>query len=88
MLRPRFLPMASDPRQPRDLSPLPPLFCGALWPLGLLYGLAVRLRGLLYRLEVLKARRLGAPVVSVGDVGSGLSGQERLQIRDLLTRGD
>ena len=67
--------MASDPRQPRDLSPLPPLFCVALWPLGLLYGLAVRLRGLLYRLGVLKVRRLGAPVVSVGNLLAGGGGK-------------
>ena len=70
--------MASDPPRPRDLSPLPPLFCVALWPLGLLYGLAVRLRGLLYRLGVLKVRRLGAPVVSVGNLMAGGGGKTPL----------
>ncbi len=51
-----------------------PLAC-VLWPLSLLYGAIFALRGLLYRLEWLRAERVPVPVIVVGNVIAGGAGK-------------
>src|SRR5919202_6089741 len=50
----------------------------ALAPLGMLYGAAVRTRLGLYRSGFLKTERVGAPVVSVGNLTAGGTGKTPL----------
>jgi tetraacyldisaccharide 4'-kinase len=50
----------------------------ALAPLSLLYGAAVRARAALYRSGALAAERVGAPVVSVGNITTGGTGKTPL----------
>jgi tetraacyldisaccharide 4'-kinase len=71
----------------------------ALWPLGEAYGLAARVRASLYRSGILRRRRLGGTVLSVGNLTVGGTGKtpmvlwlaERLiaegQRPAILTRG-
>lgn len=54
---------------------LPPLMRILLWPLSCLYGVAVRLRELLYAKGVLRTKRLRAAVVSVGNLTVGGTGK-------------
>jgi len=49
-----------------------------LFPIGLVYGLAVRLRRLLYRLNVLTSIRLPVPVIVVGNLTVGGTGKTPL----------
>src|SRR5437762_7522029 len=46
-----------------------------LWPLSWLYGIAARLRALLYSKGVFRTNRLKAPVVSVGNLTVGGTGK-------------
>lgn len=46
-----------------------------LWPLGWLFGAVVALRRLLYRIGVLRAKRVAAPVVVVGNITVGGTGK-------------
>ena len=50
----------------------------ALAPLGMLYGALARMRVRLYRSGVLKTERVGAPVVSVGNLTAGGTGKTPL----------
>src|SRR5919202_3155447 len=50
----------------------------ALAPLGMLYGAVVRTRLGLYRSGLLKSQRVGAPVVSVGNLTAGGTGKTPL----------
>lgn len=46
-----------------------------LWVCAMLYGAGVSLRGLMYRLGVLKARKVEAKVISIGNLTAGGSGK-------------
>jgi tetraacyldisaccharide 4'-kinase len=59
------------------LSPLARLL---LWPLSLLYGSMVRMRVSLYRSGFFKQRRLGKPVISVGNLTVGGTGKTPMVI--------
>jgi tetraacyldisaccharide 4'-kinase len=54
---------------------LPPLLQFLLWPLGVPYGLFVRLRAWLYAREWLKQKRLRGTVISVGNLTVGGTGK-------------
>lgn len=61
-----------------------------LWPLSLLYGLLVRLRRALYRLDWLTSERLPVPVIVVGNVVAGGAGKTPLVmalVQHLQARG-
>ena len=61
-----------------------------LWPVSLLFAWLVRLRHLLYRVGVFKARRVGVPVIVVGNVVAGGSGKTPVVmavVRHLQARG-
>lgn len=51
-----------------------------LWPASLLFGFAVRVRRLLYRLRFLKSRHPGIPVIVVGNLTAGGTGKTPLAI--------
>jgi tetraacyldisaccharide 4'-kinase len=51
-----------------------------LWPLSLLYGLAAKLRALLYKHGWLKQKRLNRPVISVGNLTTGGTGKTPMVI--------
>ena len=59
-------------RSTSDLMPLP------LAPLGTLYGALVRTRLRLYRSGFLKSEKVGAPVISVGNITAGGTGKTPL----------
>jgi len=70
--------------------PGPPAWRATLLPLTPLYWGAVRLRAALYRHAVLRQVRLGAPVVSVGNLtfgGTGKTPTVLALVRDLVRRG-
>jgi tetraacyldisaccharide 4'-kinase len=46
-----------------------------LWPFSVLYGLAIAVRQLAYRMGILKSKRLGVPVLVVGNVVAGGAGK-------------
>lgn len=52
----------------------------ALWPLSVMYGLAARLRAGLYRGGILRRRRLGGTVLSVGNLTVGGTGKTPMVI--------
>ncbi len=54
------------------------LWLWLLWPLSLLYGLALRLRRGLYRLGILKSWRAPVPVLVIGNITVGGSGKTPL----------
>jgi len=61
-----------------------------LWPVSLLFASLVRLRHLLYRTGVFNARRVGVPVIVVGNVVAGGSGKTPVVmavVRHLQARG-
>lgn len=51
-----------------------------LWPVSLLYGVAISVRTLMYRTGILKTRRMCVPVVVVGNVLAGGAGKTPLVI--------
>ncbi len=59
---------------------LPPWLRLLLWPLSVLYGDLTRLRARLYAQGTLKAKRLGAPVISVGNLTVGGTGKTPMVI--------
>jgi len=59
---------------------LPPMLRWLLWPLSLVYGIAVRLRMWLYARGVLQAKRLRTPVISVGNLTVGGTGKTPMVI--------
>ena len=59
---------------------LPPVLRRLLWPLSLLYGVGVRLRGWLYANYWLKQKRLKATVISVGNLTVGGTGKTPMVI--------
>lgn len=59
---------------------LPPLLRLLLWPLSLLYGEFARLRVWLYDMQILKQKRLGKPVISVGNLTVGGTGKTPMVI--------
>jgi tetraacyldisaccharide 4'-kinase len=70
---------------------LPPLLRILLWPLSLLYGEIGRLRARLYAKGVLKQKRLGKPVISVGNLTVGGTGKTPMVIwlaERLMAQGD
>jgi len=72
-------------RSPGDL-----LLVGLLTPLSLIYSLAVRVRAQLYAAGIRHSRRLGRPVVSVGNLsvgGTGKTPMVALLARDLIAGG-
>ena len=50
----------------------------ALAPLGMLYGVVAQTRLRLYRSGLLKTQRVGAPVISVGNITTGGTGKTPL----------
>jgi tetraacyldisaccharide 4'-kinase len=52
-----------------------------LWPFSIVYGLLARLRVMLYAKGVLRQQRLGAPVISVGNLTVGGTGKTPMVIR-------
>ncbi|PYS74709.1 MAG: tetraacyldisaccharide 4'-kinase [Acidobacteria bacterium] len=50
----------------------------ALTPLSIIYGLGVRIRNALYRRQILRARKVDAPVISVGNLTVGGTGKTPL----------
>lgn len=61
-----------------------------LAPVALLYGLALRLRGLLYQLGILTVHRLPCPVISIGNItvgGTGKTPATILVAQELQQRG-
>jgi tetraacyldisaccharide 4'-kinase len=58
----------------------PPLLRSLLWPLSLLYGVAVRARAWMYQKGWLKQRRLKAAVISVGNLTVGGTGKTPMVI--------
>jgi tetraacyldisaccharide 4'-kinase len=70
---------------------LPPLLRVLLWPVSLLYGEIARLRARLYANGVLKQKRLGKPVISVGNLTLGGTGKTPMVIwlaEHLLAQGE
>jgi len=61
-------------------APRPTLGAWLLWPFSLVFGLVVAIRRLLYRSGVLRAERVRAPVVVVGNITLGGSGKTPLVI--------
>jgi tetraacyldisaccharide 4'-kinase len=59
---------------------LPPLLRVLLWPVSLLYGQLARLRVWLYEKRIFKQRRLGKPVISVGNLTVGGTGKTPMVI--------
>jgi len=59
---------------------LPPWLRLLLWPLSVLYGDLTRLRARLYAQGTLKSKRLGAPVISVGNLTVGGTGKTPMVI--------
>jgi tetraacyldisaccharide 4'-kinase len=59
---------------------LPPFLRVLLWPMSLLYGEIGRLRARLYANGVLKQKRLGKPVISVGNLTVGGTGKTPMVI--------
>jgi tetraacyldisaccharide 4'-kinase len=59
---------------------LPPLLRVLLWPVSLLYGQLARLRVWLYEKGIFKQRRLGKPVISVGNLTVGGTGKTPMVI--------
>jgi tetraacyldisaccharide 4'-kinase len=59
---------------------LPPWLRLLLWPLSVVYGDMVRLRARLYARGTLKAKRLDAPVISVGNLTVGGTGKTPMVI--------
>jgi tetraacyldisaccharide 4'-kinase len=59
---------------------LPPLLRVLLWPVSLLYGQLARLRVWLYEKGIFQQRRLGKPVISVGNLTVGGSGKTPMVI--------
>ena len=49
-----------------------------LWPASVLFGVAVRVRRLLYRIGLLRSRKAGIPVIVVGNLTAGGSGKTPL----------
>ncbi|OUM01081.1 tetraacyldisaccharide 4'-kinase [Variovorax sp. JS1663] len=61
-----------------------------LWPLSLVFGALAAVRRTLYRLQILKAERIGVPVIVVGNVIAGGSGKTPVVmavVRHLQARG-
>jgi tetraacyldisaccharide 4'-kinase len=58
----------------------PPVIRALLWPLSLVYGLAVRLRAWLYAHQWLKQKKLNGAVVSVGNITVGGTGKTPMVI--------
>ncbi|GAF03429.1 tetraacyldisaccharide 4'-kinase [Saccharicrinis fermentans DSM 9555 = JCM 21142] len=46
-----------------------------LWPIALLYGFVIRIRNLLFNINVLKSERFSLPVISVGNITVGGTGK-------------
>lgn len=70
---------------------LPPLLRALLWPFSLLYGEMGRLRASLYAQKVFKQKRLGKPVISVGNLTVGGTGKTPMVIwlaERLLAQGN
>ena len=62
----------------------------ALAPLSLLYGAAMTTRSALYRQQIFRTRKVGAPVISVGNITTGGTGKSPLVAwiaRELSNRG-
>ena len=59
---------------------LPPLMRVLLWPVSLLYGQLARLRVWFYEKGIFKQRRLGKPVISVGNLTVGGTGKTPMVI--------
>lgn len=59
---------------------LPPLLRVLLWPVSLLYGQFARLRVWLYEKGIFQQRRLGKPVISVGNLTVGGTGKTPMVI--------
>ena len=59
---------------------LPPILRWVLWPLSLVYGIAVRLRVWLYAQAILQTKRLRTPVISVGNLTVGGTGKTPMVI--------
>lgn len=59
---------------------VPPLMRMVLWPLSLVYGMAVRMRVWLYAKGLLEQKRLSAPVISVGNLTVGGTGKTPMVI--------
>ena len=59
---------------------LPPILRWLLWPLSLVYGMAVRLRLWLYARGILQTKRLRTPVISVGNLTVGGTGKTPMVI--------
>ncbi len=59
---------------------LPPILRWLLWPLSLVYGIAVRLRLWLYARGAFEAKRLRTPVISVGNLTVGGTGKTPMVI--------
>jgi tetraacyldisaccharide 4'-kinase len=70
---------------------LPPFLRVLLWPMSLLYGEIGRLRARCYANGVLKQKRLGKPVISVGNLTVGGTGKTPMVIwlaERLMAQGD
>ncbi|MFO1371804.1 MAG: tetraacyldisaccharide 4'-kinase [Candidatus Competibacteraceae bacterium] len=52
-----------------------------LWPLSLLFGMAVRVRRQLYRRGILRSTAVGVPVIVVGNISVGGAGKTPLVVR-------
>ncbi len=59
---------------------LPPILRWLLWPLSLLYGIAVRLRAWLYARGTFETKQLRTPVISVGNLTVGGTGKTPMVI--------
>jgi tetraacyldisaccharide 4'-kinase len=59
---------------------LPPMLRLLLWPLSVLYGYLARLRAWLYSRGMLQQKRLGRPVISVGNLTVGGTGKTPMVI--------
>ncbi len=59
---------------------LPPLLRWLLWPLSVVYGIAVRLRLWLYARGIFETKRLRTPVISVGNLTVGGTGKTPMVI--------
>jgi len=59
---------------------LPLILRWLMWPLSLVYGIAVRLRVWLYARAILQTKRLRTPVISVGNLTVGGTGKTPMVI--------